>query len=252
MGFRSAFNGVRAALAAHPSQARKGVSVETRVIEPTSVLALIAEICKANDDHAGIVESQAAANAHADVLTAEIGRLNCSIAAQETALAVSGAPLPADPFPEEAQISLLQRELRVVKARVRVLAESAEANQNALSELRKTLRGAWHEFAVATCKEQRARFREAGLLLRSLYAEQMACLIAFGYPPGIPRDGVAVVQDPEYLRPTPTPPFTTTATELVDSSCMSAKPFWEKLAGARYEELSALRVEVEKAGGGGR
>jgi hypothetical protein len=237
MGIRSALSGVRAALGA-PLLARKDVSVETRsVIEPTSVLALIAEIREATDAHAGIVESQAAAKAHADGLTTEIGRLTRSIASQERALAISGAPLPADSFPEEAQVLRLQRELRVVKARVTVLAESAEASQSKLAELRQALRGAWDDFAVATCKEQRERFRAAGLVLRGLYAEQIACLTAFSPNPKIPPAAVAIVEDPEIGNNPP----------LCDSRPLVQHQNWEKLAGARHEELSALRAEVEGA-----
>jgi hypothetical protein len=239
MGIKSALDEVRAALGA-PLLARKDVSVETRVIKPTSVMALIAEIREATDAHGGIVESQAAANAHADGLATEIGRLSRGIAGQERALAVSGAPLPADPFPEEAQISRLQRELRVVKARVTVLAESAEANQSKLSELREALRGAWHDFAVATCKEQRERFRAAGLVLRGLYAEQLACLTAFGATQGVPAAAIAIVEDPESRG---------MEHGLCDHRFLARQAVWEKPAVARYEELSALRAEVEGACG---
>lgn len=236
MGIKTTFNNLLTTRASSPG---KDVSVGTETtIKPARVLELIAEIREASEAHAGVVTSQGSADTEANGLLEEIGLLRRSIAAKEASLAVSGEPLPEDAFPEEAQISRLERQLRVVKARERILAESAEAGKTKISDLRNALREAWREFALATCKEQRARFRRAGLLLRSLYAEQMACLTAFG-PIGLIYQDIAIVGDPE-----------NPAQPLVDSRSLMVDVHWKKLAGERYQEISALRDRVDGASRG--
>lgn len=209
--------------------------METKnAVEREKVLALIAEIREAIGAHPGLVSASEAATAEAAAITDGISRLRGSIGNRETEIASSAtAPLPEEPFPEEQEMARLERHLRIVRERARIQESTVAANVATLSDLRARLRSAWQDFAIATCKEQRARYRAAGIALRELYIEQMAYLRLFGNIKAIPEAGGALVLDPE------------TGAPLLSSGFLDIDKAFQGFSNNQFEAARVLCSEVD-------
>jgi hypothetical protein len=214
------------------------------VIEAPEVRELLAKLAQAREQHYAIGADKLKAGLEADRVASEIGQIRSQLDAKEKALAISGG-LPEDAFPEEAQIARLERQQRVVLARVSATQEHVVASRNAINDLMKQLDSAWLQLGVEACQEISIRFREAALALRKVQCEHMAWLWLFSNKPGIPGWWHAQVIFPAGGR--------AWDDHLVDHNLLTSEEYWRPLAGELADAIRALYEEVEaakrKAGG---
>lgn len=204
------------------------------VIEAPEVRELLIKLGQAREQHSAIVADKLKADSEASRVTSEIGQARAQLDAKEKALAISGG-LPDDAFPEEAQIARLERQRRVVLARVSATEERVTASQSVIDDLKKQLDSAWLQLGVEGCREVLDRFRAAALTLRKVQCEHMAWLRLFSNKPGIPGWGAAVVVDP------------CDNGHLVDYRMLHTESYWRPDAGELADAIRALHNEVEAA-----
>jgi hypothetical protein len=192
----------------------------------------------------GVAATQTA-SAESDLtsISGEIGQLKARIAEREMELAESGGPLPADAFPEEADVLRADRQRRVVAARVELCRDRLRESQQNVETRKAGLAAAWHDF----CREEYSRaidlYREAALGLRSQYAALNAWRSFFprGSTADFPNPGYLIIEDP-------------LGRQILDRWLVHCEMFgeatWKPLAGDLYAALCEVQSQVERAQAG--
>jgi hypothetical protein len=173
----------------------------------------------------------------------ELGCLKGRLAEREREVAKTGAPLPIDPFPEEAEIARVDRQRRVVVARLELSRGRLRAAQQDTEDRKTTLRTAWHEFGREEYGRAIAQYREAALGLRSMYAVLTAWRSLFPREAAgkFPNPGHIAIEDPLGRR-------------IIDRWLIHCEDFgdttWKPLAGDLYAALCEMQSQVERAQAG--
>jgi hypothetical protein len=232
------------------SAAQAGESVQqANVIEAQEIREIIAKLGQAREQHSAAVADKMGAEAEANRSGSEIGQAITQLAAKEKAMALSGG-VPDGAFPEEAQIECLQRQRRVVLARVSARNESCATSQKVIDDLKKQLDSAWLQLGVEGCREVIAQFRLAAMALRKAQCEHMAWLRLFSNKPGIPRWQFARVVDPcGKAGCVEIDGCLILDGVLVDDRMIASESYWRPLGGDLADAILALYSEVVAAKG---
>ena len=225
---------------AQPTQEEKHLN-ETIITHSPEVRALLDKLRQARESGAVIAADLAQAESVIAGLTVERGRLKSQLRASEKELASSGA-LPDGPFPEESEIHDVNRQIRVAHSRVQSIAEKAAENRADIDQLKRSLSGAFDQFIADQLTGVRARYRAAALVLRDIYAEQMAWLNCPHPSVAVQDADVAIIFDSEGRPAWGSRPARDRT--LLDSRNMVQRGQWEKHSGALYAQVMALRKEV--------
>jgi hypothetical protein len=231
------------------SVAPEGEDVQqVNVIEAPEVREILMRLRQAREHHLATVADKGKADAEANRVASEIEQARAELERKEKAMAISGG-LPEDAFPEEAQITRLERQQRVALASVSVTQERVTASQMRMDDLSKQLDAAWLQVGVERCRELVASFRQAAMALRKVQCDHMAWLRCFSNKPGIVSLGGAYVVDGT---------CSSGVTEvngclvfngrLVDGHMLwESEEYWRPLSGDLADAIRALHNEVEEA-----
>ena len=216
-------------------------------IEAPEIRELITRLRLAGKQHAEIVAEETQAESDANRLDSELGQARAQLEAAERALAVSGG-IPDEAFLEEAQIQRLERQRRVVLARVSARRERVATSRKAIDDLTRQIDSAWLQLGVDGVRGVLAQFRKTAIALRRAQSEHMAWLRLFSNKPGIVGWAAARVIDPHGCGG---------AVEvdgcmvfngiLVDERMLTEENYWRPLAGDIADAIQALHQEVEAA-----
>jgi hypothetical protein len=169
-------------------------------IDPAPVLAVLGEMRSARSAHAHMVDEQKTAKQRADELGDRLNGCRVALAHQETAAAASGV-MPKEPFPEESQITALERQVRVASASVRLADERVAASAEKLLVLATELRTAWRDYGREIANGGIDEIERVARQLADRYAIVFSVFEAFSHDiPGPLNDGVPGLSDSGYGR----------------------------------------------------
>lgn len=134
---------------------------------------------KARARRAANVAAAEAAEAELREANQATGRIRASIATREAELASTEAPLPAEPFPEDAQLAQAERIGRVRAIRARMAREEAPKSDSEIKRLKGEIDSAWVEFGSSEHGKVLQRFNETALLLQRQFGEITALAVIF-------------------------------------------------------------------------
>jgi hypothetical protein len=115
------------------------------------------------------------------VLDTQLGAAQEELRKEEIKIAASGAKLPDQPFPIEAEIGRLGRHRRIVAARCEIFElQNLKPAEEQIRTAGVTVRNEWRLLAMRQTAEIRARYREAAAVLMASWAEY--CLWTWQFP----------------------------------------------------------------------
>ena len=219
------------------SPSRQEAMVGERIDAP-EVMGAIQELRAARVAQAGIAaEMQPAESALREAET-ELQRLRARVAERETALAKSDGPLPVEPFEEEPEIARVERQRRVLAARVELCRQRTRESQDVVNGLKGKLAAAWVQFCEGRYREVLARYQEAALAMRALYLELGAWREnVFGTAARCPSPGALVIENPSWQKAT-------------DRFLIHTDAMLNFRVGDVWASLQGLRADVERAKAG--
>jgi hypothetical protein len=210
-------------------------------IEPVKVRELLAQFKLAREAHAEILARLATEEASLQTLAnqreAAAGRLE----SRETAIALSGEPLPEDALPEDAEIERLTRHFRIVRARVQAIESQEKTAASGVETLKVETQLALDDFCLERYHSVAARYREAAEKLRDIACEGAALIVATGQTPHRRKISMALgltvavdgkgetIVDSRNLNLSSTPKLT----------------LWYRTGGDVYESILSLNREVQ-------
>jgi hypothetical protein len=149
----------------------KGETVITE-IKTDGIEAAMAVLEGARNARAAVREKIGAVDAELRVLDTDLGSAREELRKEETRIAISGSPLPNEPFPVEARIASIERHQRILRTR-RGIFEQQEL-QPAEEQVRAAaaeVQNAWRLLGMQQTERLRAVYREAASTLRAAYIE---------------------------------------------------------------------------------
>lgn len=155
-----------------PPLERRGMKNE--LAEVQEVRARIAKVAEARKAHASVVAEK---DASAQVLNEVLGEtvaLRSRIAGREREIALAGAEIPDEPFPEDAEISRLSRRERIVRERVNICDGKVRDSQSEINTRIRELEESWSAVGSAINEQLLDTFREGAKLLAAAQLSYVA------------------------------------------------------------------------------
>lgn len=140
--------------------------MEKELAEVQTVRRCIADVAMTRAAHAETVSQKDVAVRDVNELKEVRAGVQARLTAREREIALSGAALPSEPFPEDAEIARLDRHIRILQERVRACEAKARDSQSALDERINELEEAWRSLGAAVSKGLLKSFQEAAAALR--------------------------------------------------------------------------------------
>ena len=211
-------------------------------IEPVKVRELLAQLKLARETHAEILARLAIEEAGLQALASQREAAAGRLESRETAIALSGEPLPDTALPEDAEVERLTRHSRIVRARVQAIVSQAKTAASGVESLKVEAQLALDDFCLESYRGAAVRY-EAAEMLRDIACEQAALIVAMGQTPHRRKLsmelGLTVAVDAE-------------GETIVDSrnlnlSSIPKLALWYRAGGELYESILVLSREVQAA-----
>ena len=152
----------------------------------------------------------------------------------ETTVALSGAPIPDEPLPEELEIARITRHVRILQARLRAFEAELEEAKAVVTSRGKALDTEWVGVAIRHTQEIREKYHTAAEQLRATYAEYRAWAGFFLHERQIPFPKIApLVYD------------TNGANVLIDP--LKTTRLWKRFAVDTLAAVQSLQAEIDTA-----
>jgi hypothetical protein len=210
---------------------------------PVKVRELLTQLKLEREAHAEILArlstEETSLQELANQLQAAAGRLE----SRETAIALSGEPLPEDALPEAVEIERLTRHSRIVRARVQAIGSQARRAASGVESMKVEVQLAFDDFCLESYQSVAVRYREAAEKLRDITCEGAALIVAMGRTPhrrkmslelgltvAVGAEGETIV-DSRNLNLSSTPKLT----------------LWYRIGGDLYESILRLNRELQEA-----
>jgi len=140
--------------------------MEEELDEVRAIRDCISQVVRRRETHTDVVSLKDAAVREVNELTGELGRVQARLTAREREIALSGAELPDEPFPEEAEIARLNRHIRIKQERVRGAENKVRESQGELDAQIQKLEESWGALGTAISGRLLTEFREGASALR--------------------------------------------------------------------------------------
>jgi hypothetical protein len=148
--------------------------MEENSVEAQAVRDGIAAVLKAREAHGFVAGQRDISVRELNELTGERAAMQARLTAREKEIAVAGGELPDDPFPEEAEITRLNRHIRIRQERVHVCEGKVRESQERLDSQIRELEESWIALGAATSERLAKRFRDAASELRDTWLEYIS------------------------------------------------------------------------------
>jgi hypothetical protein len=191
------------------------------------------------DSHAKLLGGKESAVGELEALAAKRATVQAQIVAREKEIALSNAALPAAPFPEEAEIALLDRGIRIHQVRVGEWDKRVHQSQQTVEGLALELNQAWIEVGISLSSSLHQKYCDAARALRDARLKMRATLNHFSQVQKVPWPfwPQYAVWDPRGG------PDAYIVNPLLDG----LQEKWPECARALLSELDALRKQVDAA-----
>ena len=146
-------------------------------IEFKAVRERIAKVAKAREAHALVVGRKDASVQELHKLTVERAVVWDRLRARERDIALTGGKMPDEPFPEDAEITRLDRHVRIGEDRVRDGEKKVAESQAGIRALIGELEESWIALGAATSDRLLQTFRQAAFALKD--AQQAYLAVAY-------------------------------------------------------------------------
>ncbi len=113
---------------------------------PPKIQFVIQALTKQRQRHTEIVAALQAAESEVSKAGQRVSQLRAHIAQREADLAASGAKIPLEPFPEDAELARAEREQRILALRMNAPREQLKASGAEMERLKGSVDKAWLEF----------------------------------------------------------------------------------------------------------
>ena len=147
---------------------------EKTTIEIQAVHDCIAKVTKAREAHALVVGKKDTSVKELNKLMEDRAAVYERLRAREREIAVTGGKLPDEPFPEDAQITRLDRHIRIGQDRVRDWEGKVAESQAGIDALVSEMEESWVAFGAATSDQLLREFRQAALMIRDAQVAYVA------------------------------------------------------------------------------
>jgi hypothetical protein len=152
------------ARAAAPPLERKNMGVE--LTEVSTVRDCIAKVVKAREAHALVVGQRGVLVQELNQSMEERTAMQAQLAAREKEIALGGGEIPDEPLPEEAEITRLNRHVRIRQERAKAGESKARESQAGLDAQIRELEAAWIALGAAISDSLLKEFRSAASALK--------------------------------------------------------------------------------------
>jgi len=143
-------------------------------VQIQEVRARIAEVAEARKAHASVVAEKDASAADLNKVLGEAAALRSRIADREREIALAGAEIPEEPFPEDAEISRLSRRERIIRERVRISEAKVRDSQSEIDARIRQLEDSWGTVGNALSERLVDVFRESARALAEVHLSYVA------------------------------------------------------------------------------
>lgn len=146
----------------------QGENVEEESIEVQAVRGCIAKIFEARAAHVPVMNQKKLCVQELDQVTGDRASVQARLDAREKELALMGGELPDEPFPEDAEITRLNRHIRILQTRVRVCEDNERDSQERIATRISELEQSWRALGAATSERLLDSFRGAAHALKEV------------------------------------------------------------------------------------
>src|ERR1035438_9270886 len=157
----------------------RGGMKEKTTIEIQAVHDCIAKVTKAREAHALVVGKKDTSVKELNKLMEDRAAVYERLRAREREIAVTGGKLPDEPFPEDAQITRLDRHIRIGQDRVRDWEGKVAESQAGIDPLIAEMEKSWVAFGAAVSDQLVKDFRQAALMMREIGRAHVALAFYF-------------------------------------------------------------------------
>jgi hypothetical protein len=147
---------------------------EKTTIEVQAVHDCIAKVTKAREAHALVVGKKDTSVKELNKLMENRAAVYERLRAREREIAVSGGKLPDEPFPEDTQLTRLDRHIRIGQDRVRDWERKVAESQSGIDALIAEMEESWVALGAATGDQLLKEFRQAALMMRDAQTAYVA------------------------------------------------------------------------------
>jgi hypothetical protein len=154
-----------------PSEGRR---MTNEAVEIQEVRARIAAVAAAREAHALVVAEKGAASEDLNKVLGEAAAVRSKIADSEREIALAGAEIPDEPFPEDAEIARLSRRKRIARERVRICEGKVRDSQSEIDARIRDLEDAWNAVGTALSERLLSVFRESARALAEVQLSYVA------------------------------------------------------------------------------
>jgi hypothetical protein len=157
---------------------KMNATIKQTKIETPNLSALLSSLKDARRSHADLQKQLASVSADAERHEGEVARARDEVERQFRAAGESGGKVP-DQFSEEVRVAKLERQQRVLNARVTVCLEKLSASHASIEALRARIAAEASAFAVQGCQHVVETITEAALILQASICQLEAFTAAF-------------------------------------------------------------------------
>jgi hypothetical protein len=148
---------------------REREQMEAESIQVQAVRACMARVTGAREAHLLVVAKKDAAGGELGALRQNRGVVAARLAAREKDLALAGAVIPDEPFPEETEMARLDRHIRIWQARVSDSEERVRESQAVIDAHLRELEKSWSRLGDAIGERLTTEFRHAASALKEAW-----------------------------------------------------------------------------------
>jgi hypothetical protein len=168
MAFRDLFRAVRRAPNSFPDAPPQGENVEEESIEVLAVRGCIAKVFEARLAHVPVMKQKKFCLRELNQVTGDRANVQTRLAAREKEIALTGGELPDEPFPEDAELTRLNRHVRILQERVRVCEAKERESEAQIAARISEMEQSWCVLGAATSQGLLDGFREAAHALKEV------------------------------------------------------------------------------------
>jgi hypothetical protein len=139
-----------------------------------SVRQCMAVLQAGREVHAKFLAEKEEAVRELNVVTADRATVQTRMEAREKDIALSGAALPREPFPEEKEIALLDRQLRIHHVRVTECERRIGESRGTLEGLKQELDQGWQALGISMSESLSLEFCEMATRMAETRAKMLA------------------------------------------------------------------------------
>jgi hypothetical protein len=242
MDFKSTWRGLVArrgsdgVFAAPPSEEK---DVKNEAVEIQEVRARIGRVAEARKIHASAVAEKDASSEDLNKVRQEAAVVRSRIEEREREIALAGAEVPGEPFPEDAEITRLSRCERIVRERLRICECKVRDSQGEIDARIRELEDSWAAVGASVSKRLLSAFRESAAALKEAHLAywSLGSYFSQGWAGAAWKmwDGNLAIGDPMSREVVLNPLFARIASK------------WPASVQTLQSEMESLRAEIDQA-----